>query len=128
MKRVIYIVLSLVMSLSLFGCGARTYPVEQVHEHVTGFSVDEVRKAILMSTADLGWTAAEQDSQSIKAVQERSKYGATVVIKYRGDGYDIVYGSSYGLKYDGSQIHGTYNRWLQNLNKQIKANLQKIKL
>ena len=44
MKRVIYIVLSLVMSLSLFGCGARTYPVEQVHEHVTGFSVDEVRK------------------------------------------------------------------------------------
>ena len=42
MKRVIYIVLSLVMSLSLFGCGARTYPVEQVHEHVTGFSVDEV--------------------------------------------------------------------------------------
>jgi hypothetical protein len=81
-----------------------------------------------MSTADLGWTAAEQDSQSIKAVQERSKYGATVVIKYSDNGYDIVYGSSYGLKYDGAKIHGTYNRWLQNLNKQIKANLQKIKL
>lgn len=52
----------------------------------------------------------------------------TVVIKYSDNGYDIVYGSSYGLKYDGAKIHGTYNRWLQNLNKQIKANLQKIKL
>jgi len=47
-------------------------------------------------------------------------------IEYDTKQYSITYKDSQGLKYDGSQIHKTYNSWVHNLDNRIRVQLSAL--
>jgi len=48
---------------------------------------------------------------------------AKVEIPYDRNTYSILYRDSNNLDYDGANIHGNYNGWVQNLSNAINARL-----
>lgn len=129
MKKIIFVFMAMLMSISIFGCSARSYYMQEVHESITGVSQADVRKSVILAAEDLGWQTQEVNGNLVKATITRKGYNATVNINYSKSSYDITYVSSEGLNYDPDKktIHGTYNRWLDNLNREIKRNLVKAK-
>jgi len=51
---------------------------------------------------------------------------AIVDITYTKKAYNIKYKNSQNLSYDGTNIHSNYNGWVQNLSRQIQAQLSGI--
>ena len=48
---------------------------------------------------------------------------AVVDVKYSAKDYSITYKDSTNLDYTGTQIHKNYNGWIENLDRDIRANL-----
>lgn len=108
---------------TLAGC-ARTAPVEKIHTTVAaGYTQDQVKNAILKAGVQRKWIMTQVAPGEIKARQQVRDHMAEVRINYSSTGYDIVYDHSTNLLASGGQIHKTYNRWVENLDKDIQANL-----
>ena len=56
----------------------------------------------------------------IVASHSLKEYRATVDIFYNTDSYDILYKDSKNFDYDGTNIHSRYNRWILNLDRNIR--------
>ncbi|ADD75714.1 putative small lipoprotein YifL [Pantoea sp. PA1] len=108
---------------ALAGC-ARTAPLEKIHTIVAaGYTQDQVKNAILRAGVQRQWMMTQVAPGEIKARQQVRDHMAEVRINYSSTGYDIVYDHSTNLLASGGQIHKTYNRWVENLDKDIQANL-----
>jgi len=95
-----------------------------------GKGVDQVKRAIRKAGFDKGWEVREIGAGHMQA--KYSKPGrkglvhvAVVDIRYDAKKIRIVYKNSQDLDYDAGSgtIHKTYNRWIQYLEKNIRANL-----
>ena len=62
----------------------------------------------------------------IKARQQNRDHVAEVRINYTATGYTINYDSSLNLQAANGKIHKNYNRWVNNLDKDIQVNLSAI--
>ena len=116
---------ALILSLAMVGCRtAPIYNVEQAPVNVSGgASLSEVKKAIMVAGAGLGWQMKEAAPGHIIGTLYLRKHMAQVDIPYSTSGYSITYKDSQELNYDGSMIHKNYNGWIQNLDKAIQAQL-----
>ncbi|MBW9461320.1 hypothetical protein FHC49_08125 [Kluyvera sp. EC_51] len=107
----------------LAGC-ARTAPIEQVRSVVAaGHTTDQVKHAILHAGVQREWLMSESAPGTIKATQSTNGHVAIVNINYTSTSYSISYVSSINLKASGGKIHKNYNRWVRNLDKDIRLNL-----
>ncbi|MFA5628197.1 MAG: hypothetical protein WCX90_08745 [Thiohalomonadaceae bacterium] len=129
MKRIFSLVLLAGLSLAI-ATGCRTsVPVYNVDEATvvssTGkqLTANEVKKAILTAGAVLGWSMKETKPGHIIGTLNVRKHMAKVDIKYNTKTYSITYSDSHNLNYDGSNIHGNYNGWIQRLQQNIQAQL-----
>ncbi|MCR4300950.1 MAG: hypothetical protein NUV51_05010 [Sulfuricaulis sp.] len=125
----IFIVVISVLIMTVAGC--RSNPVLNIEDAavVTGksqASADEVKNAIMLAGKSLGWVMKPGGAGSILATLNLRKHMAVVDIKYNTKTYSIIYKNSQYLDYDGTNIHGNYNGWVQRLNQAIQVQLSGV--
>lgn len=117
---------ALVVVGALAGC-ARTAPIENVNTTVgAGHTTAQVKSAIFKAGAQRQWIMNEAGPGVIKARQQSRDHVAEVRINYTATGYTIKYDSSLNLQAADGKIHKNYNRWVNNLDKDIQVNLSSI--
>jgi len=132
MKKLIAIALLAGLSLAIAtGCRTST-PVYNVQDAtvVTNSdkpaTTDDVKKAILRAGTTLGWSMKEEKAGHIIGTLNLRKHMAQVDIKYSAKSYSITYRNSENLNYDGTNIHGNYNGWVQRLQQNIQSQLNML--
>ena len=115
--------LILLVSLVFFsGCGKAIYSVKK--EVVpTKITVKQMKSAIISAANERGWTVKNVSDGVIHTTYYRGKYMAKLEVTYSASTYSINYLKSKNLKYDGQKIHGTYNKWVKNLENTIDRKL-----
>ncbi len=118
-----------VLLAGIVGC-SRTQPVLNVENAPVSYNlqVDQVRSVILQSGIDRGWTMQETQPGTIRGELNVREHNAVIDVEYDAKSYSINYVSSKNLKYADGKIHRNYNRWLNNLDHDIKKKLAKLAL
>ena len=116
----------------LLFAACRTSPIYNVSgaQVVTGtgkqVSLDEVGRAITTAGAALGWQMKTVSPGNIVGTLNLRNHSAVVDVTYDTRSYSINYKDSVNLKYNGQKIHSNYNGWIQNLDRDIRAQLGKL--
>ena len=84
---------------------------------------EQVKAAIIRAGAGLGWIMKEAGPGKLTADLAVRKHTAKIEIPYSSKSYSIQYKDSTNLDAADGQIHKNYNGWIQNLNKNINAQL-----
>jgi len=115
------------LAIAVAGCGSR--PVMNVTAEpvvVTPGQTatnDNVRDAILRAGAALGWQMRPAAPGVVNGSINLRGHSANIDVEYTTRSYNIVYRSSSGLDAQNGQIHKNYNGWIENLDRDIRANL-----
>lgn len=95
-----------------------------------GKSADEVKNAVRRALLQRNWRVKEiarghVEAKYSKAGRRGVEHVATVDIQYDTKNIRIAYKDSQELNYDkdANEIHPTYNKWVRNLEKDIRLNL-----
>jgi len=117
-----------VVALALVLAACRSNPVYNVSgapvtTSTRNYSLGDVRGAILQAGASLGWQMKIVRPGLIVGTLYVREHMAKVEIPYDRNTYSILYRDSNNLDYDGANIHGNYNGWVQNLSNAINARL-----
>tara|TARA_Y100001956_G_C4128762_1_gene192095 strand:+ start:4438 stop:4830 length:393 start_codon:yes stop_codon:yes gene_type:complete len=115
------------LALLLVGCG-RVQPVMNVEDTPVAYNLQskQVKSAIMQAASNRGWVVEEVGPNELNAkIHVRSHY-AEIKIPYNEKFYSIIYLNSENLKADDGKIHRNYNRWVNNLNVDIKRQLSVI--
>lgn len=106
---------------------ACTVPVQDVHDEAivsrAPLTLQAVETAILEAARIRGWETQVVEPSHIVATLRVKEYRVTTDIFFETDRYSIRYRSSTNLDYDGTHIHRSYNRWIRNLNLDIRRTL-----
>lgn len=88
-------------------------------------TTETVKKGIIAGCLDKGWTCREVTPGLIEASIDVRKHHAEANIAYDTEHYSITYKDSELLDYNNHRntIHRNYNRWIANLDAEIKKNL-----
>ena len=89
----------------------------------TPLSAEQVRGAIIRAGASLGWVIVDARPGVLNGRLVLRTHTADVEIPYSPTSYSITYKSSINLDEGGGKIHRNYNGWIQNLNRNINAQL-----
>lgn len=123
MKKIVQLLAAIAVAGALAGC-ARTAPVHNVNAPVSvGHTQEQVRAAILKAGQQRRWIMSEAGPGVIKGRMQSRGHTADIRITYSANNYAINYENSSNLKAQGGKIHKNYNRWVNNLDKQIQLNL-----
>ncbi|HRD64949.1 MAG TPA: hypothetical protein PKY50_02225 [Candidatus Competibacter sp.] len=123
--------IALVGMLALVLVGCRSNPVYNVSgapvtTSTRNYSMSDVRGAILQAGASLGWQMKPVRPGLITGTLYVREHMAKVEIPYDRNSYSILYRDSSNLDYDGANIHGNYNGWVQNLSNAINSRLSML--
>ena len=123
MKKIIHWMIAATVVGALAGC-ARTAPIEQVNAIVSaGHTEAQVKDAIIKAGAQRQWIMSDAGPGVIKGKLQNRDHVADIKINYSATSYSIVYVSSINLMAANGKIHRNYNRWVQNLDKDIQVTL-----
>lgn len=120
--------LALLVSFFLLLMGCKASPVLNIEDTAIvttaeNITVKNITQAIVRAGSSLGWAMKKKGDNEIIGILHLRKHMATVSIKYTTGLYSIKYVDSLNLNYDGTNIHGNYNGWVQNLNTAIQTQL-----
>lgn len=115
------------LALLLAGCG-RVQPVMNVEDTPVAYNLQskQVKLAIMQAASNRGWVVEEVSANELNAKLHVRSHYAEVKIPYNEKFYSIIYLNSENLKADDGKIHRNYNRWVNNLNVDIKRQLSVI--
>lgn len=109
--------------LTLAGC-ARTAPVANVSNPITvQVTSDQVKKAILQAGLERDWIMTPASPGVINGRINQRGHIADIRINYTQNSYTINYVSSQNLMASEGKIHHNYNRWVNNLDREIQLKL-----
>ena len=86
-------------------------------------NADQVRVAIVGAGTGLGWTMASTTPGLVTGRIALRGHTASIDVRYTPTTYSIAYKDSTNLDFGNGQIHKNYNGWIENLNRDIRANL-----
>jgi hypothetical protein len=86
-------------------------------------TTDDVKMAILRAGGNLGWQMTQTGPGLINARIALRGHTASVDVNYNTKTYTITYRDSTNLDAGGGQIHKNYNGWIENLDRDIRAQL-----
>ena len=114
------------LSLLVLAPAAVAAPIENITDASVGheLSLEQIKKAILLAGNGRGWLMKETTDGQIEAVLNIRSHQAIARIDYNVQSYSITYVDSTNLKANTGQIHKNYNKWINNLNSDIKKYLQ----
>ncbi len=123
MNKKLGLVIILTALLTLVGC--KNKPVYNVEKApiTKSHNLEELSKAIKRAGASLGWRMKDEVPGEIVGILNLRKHMAKIKIIYNTENYSINYLDSSELNYDGGSIHSNYNGWIQNLDKNIQAQI-----
>lgn len=115
---------SVLLALLLVGCG-RVQPIMEVEDTPVGYNLQskQVKMAIMQAATERGWVVDQTSENELHAKLLVRSHSAEIKIPYNDKFYSILYLSSDNLKASDGKIHRNYNRWINNLNVDIKRNL-----
>jgi len=125
--RFLTIVAALVMVAAIAGCSS--VPIMNVSDAAVtsssgkALSQEQVRSAIVRAGATLGWKMTDEGPNVLVGTLQLRTHAAVVEIPYTTKSYSIKYRSSVNLEEKGGSIHKNYNGWIQNLNRDINAQI-----
>jgi len=124
MKKIVQILAAMTLAGALAGC-ARTAPVQNINNAPVsaGYTQAQVRAAILKAGQQRKWVMTDAGPGVIKGRLKSRDHTAEIRITYSANNYSINYENSQNLKAQGGKIHKNYNRWVNNLDRQIQRNL-----
>ena len=115
---------SLAVVLAIAGCN--TMPIQNVDQAAVPsktLTSDQVRLAIIRAGDGLGWKMKDEGPNKMVGTLILRKHVAVVDIPYSATSYSIKYRSSVELDEKDGKIHKNYNGWIQNLTRNITAQL-----
>jgi len=86
-------------------------------------SMDNVKAAIMRAGNGLGWQMTDTAPGVINARIALRNHTAGIEIRYDTKTYSITYRDSTNLEAAGGNIHKNYNGWIENLDRDIRAEL-----
>jgi hypothetical protein len=86
-------------------------------------TAEQVRSAIVRAGSGLGWQMTPVDPGLVSGRLALRGHVAVVDVRYSPKDFSITYKDSTGLDYANGQIHKNYNGWVENLDRDIRANL-----
>ena len=126
-RRFTFVIVILAALAPLAANAARTAPVQNLENRtVTSTSevtLKDVENAIIMAARNRGWILKRIDTGHLLATLDIRSHQAVVDIYFDETQYSIMYKSSVNLDYEDGEIHRNYNSWIQNLDRDIQANL-----
>ena len=87
------------------------------------YSLEDVRRAIFRAGTSKGWRMENVGPNRIIGSITVRDASAQVAIDYDRRNYSINYRDSSNLKYDNGTIRGGYNRWINNLDQEIRTEI-----
>lgn len=122
--KLVKIAISLLFVVLLAGCG-RTQPIMNVEDTPVAYNLQskQVKSAIYGAATKRDWVVTEIKPGLLRAEYFARSHRAVVDIPYNDDFYSILYVESENLKFNNGKIHRNYNRWINNLNVDIKRSL-----
>lgn len=120
--------LFVLLSVALAGCSIQ--PIMTVKNEPIGFNlpVSSVKKAIIDAGTQRDWLMTETKPGVIQGVLLVRTHKAVIDITYNDKSYSIDYVDSQHLDYKNGDIHRNYNRWIHNLDLDIRKNLTEISM
>lgn len=115
--------LILVTFLGLTGCN-RYKDIYNVHDlmlphTLKGKPLQEIGERISNTAAARGWSCKEKSENSLACHFQKSRHYADIRISYTDSSYSINFVDASTELLDDGRIHHNYNRWIQNLQKDI---------
>ncbi|MFC0141438.1 hypothetical protein ACFFJN_15810 [Erwinia mallotivora] len=106
--------------LTLTGC-ARTEPVRNINQTVSSqYSSEQIKNAILQAGMSRQWMMRVVGPGVITGQLAQRGHQANIRVTYGKGHYSIDYVGSDNLRADKGQIHRSYNRWVNNLDHDIR--------
>jgi hypothetical protein len=123
MKRLASFGAALVLGL-VVGC-TTTKPILNVHNAPIPqtHTMEQVRQAIIAGGASKGWVMQETKPGVVHGTLKAHRHQADVDVSFTTTSYNIDYVSSVELGYNNGNIHRNYNKWIENLDAAIQAQL-----
>ena len=88
-------------------------------------SEEKMKTVIVNALQKREWTVQRLSPQLVQAeINVRNQYYAAIDIRYTRNSYAITYRDSRALGYKDGKIHRNYNRWVNNLDRDIMAGLR----
>lgn len=124
MNKIIKMSLAAILLFTVAAC-SNTQPIHNVNQATVASSLSaaDVRTAIVQAATQRGWAIVEDSGSEIVAAINVRTHEAKVRIPYSDNSYSIQYEDSVNLKQRGSSIHRNYNRWVHNLNNDIRRQM-----
>lgn len=118
----------LLISITVSSGCSRTEPIYNVENAAVPVAAEElttnqVRNAIARALVQKGWSISGESKGQLEAVIHPRKHMALIDIEYSTTRYSIRYKDSAILRYDGTEIHRNYNKWIRNLQNAINREL-----
>lgn len=126
-----YLVISFACLLFLTGCNTATiYNVygRSLTSYNDNHNMDVVADVIMRAAIGRDWEVKRVATDKIRATLYNRQHVATVAITFDQRKFNIEYVSSQNLKHVGTRIHRNYNRWVHNLENDIRKQMQFIKM
>ena len=133
MKRNVLVLTVLVLALAFMSVGCkRTVPIQDYgNSGLSSYgklSANQVADAIVRGGSSIGWNMSKVSPGLVTATWTARDHSVTVDIPYTAQAYTIKYNSSTNFLDDGTgQIHRNYPRWIERLNRNITAEIAKLK-
>lgn len=83
-------------------------------------TLTDIQRAIIRAGAQRGWQMTPVEPGHIVATYSRREFTAVIDIRFTTQTYSITYKDSTNLDYDGTNIHPSYNSWIQYLQRDIQ--------
>ncbi|WP_340615928.1 hypothetical protein [Xenorhabdus entomophaga] len=119
------LLISLACVVALAGC-ARTAPIltpQTTFMTQNSLPLTSVKKAILEAGREHKWVMTVVSPGLIDGFLKNRKYDVQIRINYTAKNYVINYVNSHKLRESDGKIHRNYNRWVDDLDKDIQFNL-----
>lgn len=119
--------LALIFAAFLLGGCSTAAPIlttTQAFDTQKQITTAEMQTAIYQGLQRYGWQMDSDDGQTIRAhYNKHDRHIANIRIDYSAHRFSIRHESSQGLNYDSRRntIHRNYNRWIQNLDNDIRS-------
>ncbi|HEY8243631.1 MAG TPA: hypothetical protein VII68_09235 [Casimicrobiaceae bacterium] len=124
--------LALALSLVLaFVAACTTRPIMNVNDQpvVTSGKAatpQDVERSIVRAGSQLGWVMTPVRPGLVSGRLDLRTHIAVVDVPYDARSYSIKYKDSTNLNADGANIHKNYNGWIENLDRNIRAELLRL--
>ena len=132
MKTILRTTVAAAAAALLLACQTTGAPIYNVTDEAVAMpsgkhlSAGQVRTGIMTAGTALGWRIADAGPGRLEGTLHLREHTAVVDIPYSASKYSILYKSSEKLDATGGTIHRNYNGWVQNLDRQIRAELSRM--